>query len=279
MKRIYTYGGQPAKRNLTVACLRANKAAGIKMTQVSAADATEAAACEKLGIDLITIADLDIEAVRAAAPHTFVTGSQTMTQYATEDMALAGAIWCAERGADAIYTPRGLSTVERLAKEGLCVQGHLGLIPRLSTKLGGLRIVGKTAQEAMQLLEDFRRLEDAGAVAVEVECVATETLVEINKRTRLVTHSIGAGSGGDIIFSFMEDICGDVEHPPRHAKAWADMLSARKAVSTERENGLAGFRDAVKAGSFPDAKHSVAMPQNEYEKLQEALSNWRPIHQ
>lgn len=279
MKRIYTYGGQPAKRNLTVACLRANKAAGLKMTQVSAADAVEAATCEKLGIDLITISDLDIEAVRVSAPHIFVTGSQTMTQYATEDAALAGAIWCAERGADAIYTPRGLSTVERLAKEGLCVQGHLGLVPRLSTKVGGLRIIGKTAQEALQLLEDFRRLEDAGAVSAEVECVATEALIEINKLTGLVTHSIGAGSGGDIIFSFMEDICGDTEHPPRHAKAWADMLSARRAVTAEREKGLVGFRDSVKAGSFPGASHCVAMPETEYEKLQEALANWRPVHQ
>ena len=46
------------------------------------------------------------------------------------------------QGADAIYTPRGLKTVERLAGVGLCVQGHLGLVPRLSTRVGGLRIIG-----------------------------------------------------------------------------------------------------------------------------------------
>ena len=213
VRRIYTFGGQPATRNLTVADLRANKSAGIKMTQVSALNGEEAAACESVGIDLITIADVDIREVRAAAPTTFVTGSQTMVQYVTEDEALGAAIRCAEQGADAIYTPRGLKTVERLAGEGLCVQGHLGLVPRLSTRVGGLRIIGRTADEAMRLWEDFRRLEEAGAVAAEVECVAVEALVEIGKRSGLVTHSIGAGSGGDIIFSFMEDICGDVEKP------------------------------------------------------------------
>ena len=279
MRRIYTYGGRPATRNLTVADLQANKAAGITMTQVSALDGEEAAACEAAGIDLITIADLDIAEVRAAAPTTFVTGSQTMVQYVTEDEALGAAIRCAEQGADAIYTPRGLRTVERLAGEGLCVQGHLGLVPRLSTRVGGLRILGKTATEAMRLWEDFRRLEDAGAIAVEVECVAVEALAEISRRSGLVTHSIGAGSGGDIIFSFMEDICGDVENPPRHARAWADMLSVRRALAAERLKGLRGFRDAVKAGTFPCEPHQVPMTEGEHELFLEHLDRWQPVHQ
>jgi len=279
MRRIYTYGGRPATRNLTVADLQANKAAGIRMTQVSALDGEEAAACEAAGIDLITIADLDIAEVRAAAPTTFVTGSQTMVQYVTEDEALGAAIRCAEQGADTIYTPRGLRTVERLAGEGLCVQGHLGLVPRLSTRVGGLRILGKTATEAMRLWEDFCRLEDAGAIAVEVECVAVEALAEISRRSGLVTHSIGAGSGGDIIFSFMEDICGDVEDPPRHARAWADMLSLRSALAAERLRGLRGFRDAVKAGTFPREPQQVPMTEGEHELFLERLDRWRPVHQ
>ena len=278
MRRIYTYGGREATRNLTVADLLANKAAGIKMTQVSALNGAEAAACEAAGIDLITIADVDIAEVRAAAQTTFVTGSQTMVQYVTEDEALGAAIRCAEQGADAIYTPRGLKTVERLTGEGLCVQGHLGLVPRLSTRVGGLRIVGKTADEAIRLWEDFRRLEEAGAVAAEVECVAVEALIEIGKRSALVTHSIGAGSGGDIIFSFMEDICGDVETPPRHARAWADMLSLRRAMAAERLKGLTGFRDAVKAGAFPHEPYQVPMTAGEHEKFCEALDKWQPVH-
>ncbi len=279
LKNIYTYGGRPAQRNLTLACLRSNKRAGVKMTQVSAQSRDEAEALERLGIDLITIADLDIEEVRAGAPKTFVTGSQTMVQYVTEDEALGAAIRCADKGADAIYTPRGLNTVERLAREGLAVQGHLGLVPRLSTKVGGLRIIGKTADEAMRLFQDFKRLEDAGAVAAEVECVASDALEEISPRTILLTHSIGAGSGGDIIFSFMEDICGDVESPPRHAKAWADMLSLRKAMVAERDKGIAGFREAVRTGRFPCPPHEVPMVAGEAEKLREALDRWTPTHQ
>lgn len=137
MKNIYTYGGKPARRNLTMACIQTNKASGHKMVQVDAATEEEAALLERMGVDLITIADSDIDVVRAGAPDTFLTCGQTMVQYVTEDEALGAAIRCAERGADAIYTPRGLKTVERLAQEGLCVQGHLGLVPRLSTRVGG----------------------------------------------------------------------------------------------------------------------------------------------
>ncbi len=278
LMNIYTYGGLPAQRNLTVACIQANKTAGVKMTQVSAQTEDEARALENLGIDLITIAEADLDAVRRGAPNTFVTGSQTMVQYVTEDEALASAISMAERGADAVYTPRGLKTIERLSAEGISIQGHLGLVPRRSTQVGGLRTIGKTADEAMKLMESFRRLEEAGAYAAEVECVAVEALNEINKHTSLVTHSIGAGSGGDIIFSFLEDICGDVKNPPRHAKAWGDMLSIRKLMAIEQDKAVSGFRDDVKSGVFPDQAHSVSMPKEEHQKLLEALDKYKPVH-
>jgi len=278
MKDIYTYGGHPARRNLTVADIIAMKGKK-KLTQVSAIDRGEAAACAEAGIDLITIWDNAIHEVRAGAPDIFVTGSLSMTDYVTNDQILAAAISVAAAGADAVYTPRGLGVVEMLAAEGLSVQGHLGLVPRRSTQVGGLRAIGRTAVEAFKLAEDFRRLEDAGAYAVEVECVPTETLAEISKRTGLVTHSIGSGSGGDVIFHFIEDICGDVPNPPRHAKAFGDLLSIREKFDAERLRALRRFRDAVQDGSFPDAAHSIAMPADELEKFREALDKRQPFHQ
>ena len=52
----------------------------VKMTQASAQTRDEAEELESLGIDLTTIADLDIDEIRDGAPNTFVTGSQTMVQ-------------------------------------------------------------------------------------------------------------------------------------------------------------------------------------------------------
>ena len=51
--------------------------------------------------------------------------------------------------------------------------------------------------------------------------IPAELLVEISKRTRLLTSSIGAGSGGDIQFLFADDILGNNAPPyPRHSKQY-----------------------------------------------------------
>ena len=133
MKNIYTYGGVPAQRHLTVDCLFKNKAAGKRMTQVTAFDASEAEAAAAQGIDTLTIDTGAIDEIRAAAPHIFITAAQYMRQYVTEDEALGGAIETMAKGADAIYSPRGLRTIERIAHEGISVQGHTGLFPARAT--------------------------------------------------------------------------------------------------------------------------------------------------
>lgn len=279
MKRIYTYGGQPAERLLTVGCLLKNKTEGKRMTQVTAFDAEEAVAATEQQIDTLTIDTDQIEPIRAAAPHIFITAAQYMRQYVTEDEALGGAIATMAKGADAIYSPRGLSTIERIAREGISVQGHTGLFPARATQFGGLRTVGKTAEEALALLEDFRRLEEAGAYCAEVECVAEDALAEVKKHSKLLLVTIGAGSSGDIILSYMSDLSGDTENPPRHAKAFGNVGAIRKQLRDERAKALAGYRAAVMDGSYPDAATSVSMAPTELEKLKESLDKRRPVHQ
>ena len=66
-KRIYTYGGRPARRNLTVADLVALKG-GARLCQTCPATEEEAAACEAAGIDVLNTSDADLPAVRAGAP-------------------------------------------------------------------------------------------------------------------------------------------------------------------------------------------------------------------
>ena len=278
MKHIYTYGGQPAERHLTVWCLFKNKAAGKRMTQVTAFDADEAAAAATQGIDTLTIDCGTITDIRAAAPHIFITAAQYMRQYVTEDKALGGAIDTMAKGADAIYSPRGLATIERIAREGISVQGHTGLFPARATQFGGLRTIGKTAEEALNLLQDFRRLEDAGAYSAEVECVAEEALAEIKEHTKLILVTVGAGSSGDIILSYMSDLSGDTLDPPRHARAFGNVGAIRKQLADERLKALAGYRAAVMDGSFPDAATSISMSAVELDKLKEGLEKLQAVH-
>lgn len=279
MKKVYTYGGLEAQRNLTLPDIRANKAAGIKMSQANATSGEEAAAVEAAGIDMLSISSLVIEEVRAGAPITYISAAMGAPHLVSPDDVMREAMRAVVAGADQLYTIRSMRIVEMLANEGFAVQGHVGLVPRKSVTTGGLRAHGKTAEEAMSILQDIRRLEDAGAVAVEVECVSTEAMAEISKNTPLITHAIGAGGGGDVIFMFCADICGDNPNPPRHAKAFGDLLAKRRALSAERERALSLYNMAVKDGAFPDGPTSISMLPGEHEKFQEALSKLRPVHE
>jgi len=277
MKRIYTYGGSLEKRNLTVADIIESKKSGKKLTQVTAQNAEEAEIISDQNVDMIITGSDWFADVRSGARNTFITAALFAGRYITNEEILEGAIKAAMEGADSVLTPRGLGVVEMLANEGLAVQGHVGMVPSSSTQLGGLRTVGKTAEEAMKILDDMRRLEDAGAFGAEVECVADDALEEIKKHTSLVINSLGSGSSGDVIFLFFEDICGETGNPPgkmpRHAKSWGDGAAIRQKLDKERRKAIKGFNNDVKEGSFPDKEHVVSMLPGEKDQLIEALND------
>ena len=80
MKRIYTFGGFPATRNLTVADIKAGKGQR-KFVQTTAVNRIEAAAAEAAGIDHLSIVDHDLHDVRAGAPNTFTTAALMASDY------------------------------------------------------------------------------------------------------------------------------------------------------------------------------------------------------
>ena len=114
MKRIYTFGGIPATRNLTVADIKAAKGQR-KFIQTTAINRIEAAAAEAAGIDHLSIVDHDLHDVRAGAPNTFTTAALMASDYETHEDILRAGIRAAAAGADAVYTLRSFKAVEMLA--------------------------------------------------------------------------------------------------------------------------------------------------------------------
>ena len=206
LKRIATMAGAYGQRNYTVRDIRELKG---KRTLVETLAFTpeEAAAAEEAGIDTLKVRfdpkrpDLAME-IRKAAPHIFMSFSLPLVAVASPEEALRLAFSAMEIGGDAIMCQWSPRFINALAEAGVPAQGHVGLVPRKSTWTGGLRAVGKTADEAVQLYREIKALEDAGAWAVEVEVIPEQILRELSKRTTLITSSIGAGSGGDIQFLF-----------------------------------------------------------------------------
>ena len=274
MKRIYDFGRKPAQRNYTVADLKALKGSGKRLSMSNPANATEIQACVEAGVDLLVVWAEQLEEARQIAPSHFMGVGSTWKQFGTPDEILAHAVDLMGKGGDMYYTLRSYDVIELLAKEGIPVQSHIGLIPTFSHWSGGLRGWGRTADEAMEIFRTLKRMEDAGVFAVEVECIAEEFLAAVNEKTSIVTFSLGSGNAGDAIMSFVADICGEdseEEKPPKHAYAFGNLGRLHKQMYEERVAALRTFHDEVTAKNFPYRDQSIFMHPEEKEKFLEAL--------
>ena len=282
MKRIYDFSRTPARRNYTIADLQALKGTGRKLTMSTPADTQELQACVDAGIDLLTVGSDMLEEVRQIAPTHFTGTGNTWAQFATTDEIMAHAFDCMRRGADLYYTLRSFDMLEALAREHIPVQSHIGLIPTFSHYCGGLRGWGRTADEAMQIFQTLKRMEDVGVVAVEAECIAQEVLEAVNQKTSIVTFSLGSGMAGDVIMSFVTDICGDYseeDKPPKHAHAFGNLKRLRDEMQTERTRAMTAFQSEVEAGNFPYTDTNIGMKPGQKDAFLEALDKWTPTHQ
>lgn len=171
MKRIYDFSRNPARRNHTIADLQALKSSGRKLSMSNPADNEQIRACVEAGIDLFVVGTEQMEDVRRIAPTHFTGAGSTWAQFGSNDEILAHAFEAMRRGADMYYTLRSFDAMEMLAKEGIPVQSHIGLIPTFSHYCGGLRAWGRNSDEAMKVFQTLKRMEDVGVFAVEVECL------------------------------------------------------------------------------------------------------------
>ena len=265
LKRVMTLGGAYGMRNYTVKDLRVVKGKRV-LTETLPFTVEEAAAAEAAGIDTMKVRfdpkrpELAGE-IRRAAPNTFMSFSVPLVAAATEAEAVRIGYQAMELGADGIMCQWSPRFIAAATEAGIPVEGHAGLVPRRSTWTGGLRAVGKTIEEALWVYEEIKKLEAAGAWAVEVEVIPAELLAQISQRTSLLTSSIGAGGGGDIQFLFAEDILGNNGPPyPRHSKQYRDMFKMKQAMQAERIAGFKEFIEDVRSGGFPAPQHVVKAP-------------------
>ncbi len=281
LKRVMTLGGAYGTRNYTIKDLRDQKGKRV-LVETLPFTPEEAAAAEEAGIDTLKVRydpkrPEPAAEIRKAAPNTFMSFSVPLVAAATADEAVRIAYSAMELGADAIMCQWSPRFIAAAAEAGVPVQGHAGLVPRKSTWTGGLRAVGKTLDEALWIYREIKRLEDAGAWAVEVEVIPAALLAEISKRTTLLTSSIGAGGGGDIQFLFAEDILGNHRPPyPRHSKQYRNLYKMQEAIQAERVAGFREFAEDARSGAFPAPEHVVKAPEGLISAFVEHAEKSRP---
>ena len=282
MKRIYEFARKPAIRNYTILDLQDLKVTGKKLSMANPSNANEIRACKEAGIDLFVVGMDQIDDVRSIAPTHFTRVGSRWAQFDSNEELLADAFEAMRRGADMYYTLRSLNAIEMMTREGIPVQSHIGLIPTFSHYCGGLRGWGRKADEALKIFETLKRMEDVGVIAVEAECIAEEVLEAVNKKTSIVTFSVGSGMAGDVIMSFVADICGEAseeDRPPKHAHAFGNVGRLHKQIHDERVAALGQFHSEVVKGNFPYQQTNISMHEGERDKFLEALDKWSPTHQ
>jgi 3-methyl-2-oxobutanoate hydroxymethyltransferase len=230
-----------------------------QLTELNVTGPDQARAAEEAGIDIVVSGRIDQRAaIRASAPATHFCFGLVYGQHVNTDQALRAAFDALEAGADSIYCCLSPRIIEGLAREGVPVVGHVGLVPQ-KARLTGFRAFGKTLEEAQGLWRDTRDLEQAGADAVEMEVVAEPIATAIAKRTAMTVISMGSGGGCDVQYLFAVDVLGEtLGRMPRHARAYASFAAEYARLQDRRVAAFAAYRAAALDGSYPAAPELVA---------------------
>jgi 3-methyl-2-oxobutanoate hydroxymethyltransferase len=244
----------------------------LKFLEMHVDDELEAAAAEEAGIDMFTCEVDDLPRVRAAAPKTFIQAGSAQKPICSASDGIRHGFEALELGADAVYFAGSLGIVEAMAKEGIPVTGHIGLVPRLSTWTN-YRAIGKTPEEAAQVYSKMKELEHAGAWAVEVEVVPVKLADFLTRTTAMITEGMGCGSVCDTQYLFSSDVLGtNSGHYPRHSKSYADIPVALHEVQRLRVKAFKDFAAEVAAAAYPERRHEVDMDDASFASFLEMIN-------
>jgi 3-methyl-2-oxobutanoate hydroxymethyltransferase len=259
-------------KRMTVADLRALKGKK-QLTMLFVDTPDEAQAAAAAGIDILSIIDpIWTPEMREAAGTCFVQVGLLYGPLATYDDYIRAAHNAMMRGGDCCYCAASMSTITKLADEGIPVISHVGLIPSKATWTGGFKAVGKTADSAMSVFRHVKQLEAAGAIGAELEVVPDRVAAEISKRTSLIMLSMGAGTGGDAQYLFAEDVLGYTRgHKPRHAKTYRNFRAEYDRLQQERIAAFKEYKQDVDAGVYPGPEHVVPIDDKEFSAFMKAL--------
>ena len=280
-----------ARKKLTIPDLAAKKAAGERLVMVAVGEVLSAAWAERAGVDIVGVGDSlgmtlygqentlamtvdqmieHTKAVRRGAPNTFSLVSMPYGSYATKDIAVQNAVrMMKESGADAVKLQGGremFDIIKAVADAGVPVMSHVGLLPHYVHRYGGFKMQGRTAEDALRIVDNAKAIEEAGAIGLEIEAVPYEVGKAVDEAVSIFTFSIGAGAAGTCQLLNGYDLIGAFDtFKPKFAKRYGNVVEV--AV-----NAFKAYADDVRSGAFPDDDHSYKMKPEESEKLKQALA-------
>lgn len=229
-------------RAVNINTLFEKKQANEKFTCLTAYDASFARLLSEAGVDTILVGDslgMVLQGHDSTLPvsmsdmqyHTrcvakgneraLIIADMPFMSYSDELSAMNNAASLMQAGAQMVKLEGGqwlLPTIAKLVERGIPVCGHLGLTPQSVHTLGGYKVQGRLAEQAKQILEDAKQLQEAGAQLLVMECVPRDLGAQLSKALHIPVIGIGAGPDTDAQVLVLHDMLGLNPHPARFVK-------------------------------------------------------------
>jgi 3-methyl-2-oxobutanoate hydroxymethyltransferase len=267
------------RSKVTIPYLREKKSQRKPITMLTAYDFPIATIEDEIGIDIILCGDsmgmtvfgftgtnpvtMDLivphaTAVKRGAPNSFVIGDMPFMSYqASNELAVLNAgRFIQESGCDGVKLEGGEEMADRvraISRSGIAIMGHLGLTPQSVSALGGFKAQGRNAAGALKLIDDAKRIEDAGAFSILLEAIPSEIGQIITERAGIPIIGIGAGPHTDGQVLVVHDALGFFKgHKAKFVKQYCDLNGVIR-------NALLEYQKDVETGVYPAPEHNYGI--------------------
>ncbi|MBR1148774.1 3-methyl-2-oxobutanoate hydroxymethyltransferase [Bradyrhizobium sp. AUGA SZCCT0431] len=174
-----------------------------------------------------------------------------------------------QRGAAAVKLEGGAKRIDMVRALVDCeipVMGHLGLTPQSVNVMGGFKVQGRKADEALRLLDDACRLQEAGCFALVLEGIPAELAARATESLAIPTIGIGAGRGCSGQVLVFHDVLGlTQDQRPKFVRTYAEGFRLL-------QDALSRWAADVRSGAFPGPQESYRLPDG----LGDAIASWTP---
>jgi len=252
------------------------KQSKVKITALTAYDYITALLLDKAGIDFILVGDslgnvfqgnettlpvtmdemiYHTKAVTKGVSRAMVVTDMPFMSYqlnVDEAFRNAGRIM-KETAAGAIKLEGGVrvaETINKITSAGIPVMGHVGLMPQSIHQYGSYKERGLSEEEATEIINDAKAVEQAGAFSIVLEKVPSSLAKQISEMLTIPTIGIGAGHFCDGQILVTPDMLGlNKEFKPRFIRHYANLADTIV-------DATATYIKDVKATDFPSEKES-----------------------
>ena len=183
----------------------------------------------------------------------FLVADMPFMSYSDTAQALKNAVQMMQEGGAMMIKLEGgegqIEIVEHLARHDIPVCAHIGLKPQSVHKIGGFKVQGRDPEQAKVMIDSARRLQDAGADIVLLECVPNEVGEAVRNSLHVPVIGIGAGPEVDGQILVLYDILDITQgRTPKFVK---NFMAGHDSPLAAIQN----YVKSVKDRSYPEPEH------------------------